>query len=219
MLSLIASTVFFFLVADALFGLLPAGELADYGLTLSCVAALLLGVAAAALVEYGLTRAWPSGRRLVLDDQGLTAIVDEAEDARHFNWSDHIATVKWYFSLRGFTRAGRERRVPASWLCLACQVQQSGRWVVAFSLMPRDKATVYLKDDEFEKIDPARQLAGGGRLQGPVPVRSPELPAELLSGPTGPHWLAERRRWAEGVELAPPDFGVLLDWLNLHQDG
>ncbi|MDX1614915.1 MAG: hypothetical protein R3300_11445 [Candidatus Promineifilaceae bacterium] len=218
LLALVGGTVLFFLVANVLLASLPAGGLGDYTLALSCLSGLLLGLATAAGAEYGLKRVWPSGRRLVLDEQELRAIV-AGEETRHFRWSGWISAIKWYFSLRGFTRAGRERRVPASWLCLACQVQQEDERLVVYSLMPRDQAASYLAKDEFEKIDPAEQFGGGSGLRAPVPVRSPELPAELLSGPTGPHWLAERRRWAEGLELAPADFGVLLDWLRQHQDG
>jgi hypothetical protein len=44
----------------------------------------------------------------------------------------------------------------------------------------------------------------------------PSLPANMLTGKEGPYWLAERRRWQEGMELTQQDFELFLQEVDQH---
>lgn len=45
----------------------------------------------------------------------------------------------------------------------------------------------------------------------------PELPASLLAGKDGIYWLAERRRWIEGLELTRQDFLATVEQIERYR--
>jgi hypothetical protein len=67
------------------------------------------------------------------------------------------------------------------------------------------------------EIKPAELFAGGFTSRFALPAR-PQLSAQLLAGPGGRYWLAERNRWQEGVELTPDDFSLLWQTIKRSTD-
>ncbi|MGH2536824.1 MAG: hypothetical protein ACRDHL_05480 [Candidatus Promineifilaceae bacterium] len=193
---------------------LPEGTfLREFGLALSCLLAFPVGVAAAGLGELILKRLWPSGRGLNLDESGLEAQLPNGEGVR-IQWSKRINPTCWYFSLRGFPRGGRERQVPASYTCLACQLQQDGRRLVVYTLAPERQAAAYTQRGDFVRLRPGQLYDSNMVRRFMIAPARPELPTSLLAGKDGPYWLAERRRWLEGLELKPEDFDNLMARLD-----
>ncbi|MCI0577098.1 MAG: hypothetical protein L0332_26080, partial [Chloroflexi bacterium] len=182
----------------------------EYNLVLSCAGGLPIGLTIAALSEYVLKRTWRSGRTVALDETGIT--VNQPDEApMTVEWAKRIVPTRWYFELKGFPRGGRERRAPTGWLCLACQLQQDDNRFTVFSFLPRKRAARWLENGrQFREIHPAELHESGWRERINVPSR-PSLPANLLTGKDGPFWLAERRRWNEGLELTANDFETFME--------
>jgi hypothetical protein len=193
----------------------PPGGIADYALALSCFGALPLSLGLGALAEYYLKRTWHSGRQVKVNHEGMTVVLSKEEDLS-IDWSQRGNQVLWNFPLKGYPRGGRERRVPGNWLCLASQVQQDENRFIVFSLMSPKQADPLLEKYRFHSINIADFYDSNGvknRLSAPS---RPSLPANMLTGKEGPYWLAERRRWQEGLELTPNDFEFFLDKVDTH---
>jgi hypothetical protein len=115
--------------------------------------------------------------------------------------------TRWFFRLRGYARGGKERRMPASWLCLACQLQQGEVKLILFTFMPPARAQALLSD--FHEIKPAEVYTRSVKDRLVAPSR-PTVPAATLAGKEGRYWLAERNRWQEGAELTAADFETFI---------
>jgi hypothetical protein len=189
----------------------------DYAVLVACAGALPLGIGLAAGVERFLKQLWRSGKTVVVDE---TAVIlrQNKEDRREIYWARPYQLTGWYFSLNGYPRGGRERNFPASYYCVALQAQQDETRIICFCFV--DPATLedWRQSNAFHKIKPADLFEGGFTSRGftsrgftsrfTLPTR-PQLSAQLLAGPSGRYWLAERNRWQEGVELTPDDFTTL----------
>lgn len=201
-------------IMRGLFGL--AGNTADYIYVLSCAGGLPIGLAISWVVEQGLKRVWHSGNSVKLDDTGLHLRVREAED-QIIEWQHHVGMTNWYFQISGYVRGGRERRVPTKWLCLASQIRQEDQRVIIYTYMPPRKAAAWLAEENsdiaFYEIKPRDIYTSTLRDRFLAPAR-PEIPKQVLAGKDGTYWLAERRRWSEGVELTPEDFTTFMHYLK-----
>lgn len=194
------------------------GPVAAYALPLSCVLGLVLALAMAGLAETLMKRYWPSGRRLVIDDQQLRAWLPGGEEVG-LNWSDRVWAVSWTFSLAGYPRGGRERRLTKQHHCVACQLQQDERRVIVYGYLKGKQAVTLLGGDAFHRIEPAeyydrrslRVLRGSNER--------PQLPTSVLTGKDGFYWLAEQRRWTSGIELTPGNFVTFWDTVKDRLEG
>lgn len=223
------------LAFQLLTGLLPdllPRNLTDYAVFLSCLGSIPLALAAVWGVEHLLKRIWPSGLSLALDETGL--YVEDRRSERQalkgeaaleagqpvFQWAKPMRFTNWYFRLDRYTRGGRERRVSPKWFCLATELQQDENRLIVFTFMPPQQADelFHKKHDPlaFHQILPAELQTDSlrGRLG---PPSRPSIPNQLLHSKDGRYWLAERRRWEQGIELTPQDFETLLAYAQTHQ--
>lgn len=193
--------------------------LVDYSFFLSCAGGLPIAFLFIWGLEKWLKRVWHSGLSIALDKQGLyihdrrmgQATAAPTEPA--MIWAGHMGQTRWYFRPHGYPRGGRERRVPAKWLCLAVELQQDEYRLSAFTFMPPDEAASWVDDPrkEFHPINPAELFEESLRSRLGPPER-PMIPNRLLQSRDARYWLAERRRWEYGIELSPEDFATLLSY-------
>lgn len=215
MLIVVASFVIGFFVLNGFL----SGSLADdslvaaYSLPLSCILALVFAMAAAGASEALMKRYWPSGRRVVIDGQGLRASLPEGKEAS-LDWSGRVWAVRWYFSLEGYPRGGRERRLTAKHFCLACQLQQDDVRIIVYGYLKGNEVESLLAGGDFNKIEPDEYYERGRlrRLRGATD--RPQLPTKVLTGKDGPYWLAEQRRWTAGLELTTGDFAIFYETIR-----
>ncbi len=201
-------------IMRGIFGLVE--NTADYIYVLSCAGGLPIGLAISWVVEQGLKRVWHSGNSVKLDETGLQLQTRTGEE-QMIDWDHHIAVTNWYFQLSGYMRGGRERRVPTKWFCLASQLRQEDQRVLIFTYLPPRKAITWLEEKNseitFHEIKPRDIDTSTLRDRFMAPTR-PEIPKQVLAGKDGTYWLAERRRWTEGVELTPQDFTTFMHYLK-----
>jgi hypothetical protein len=191
-------------------GPLFAGRsLSSYSFTLSCLFALIIALAGASAGERIMKRYWTSGRRVVLGNSGLEATLPKGKQAT-LDWSARVWAIRWYFSLKGYPRGGRERRLTPAHLCLACQLQQDEVRLIVYCYLKEDKAETLLSSGDFHRIYPAAYYEHN-RLRIRQSTDRPQIPIDVLAGKDGPFWLAEQRRWSAGIELTANDFAVFYE--------
>lgn len=198
-------------------------EIVDYTTFLACVGSIPFALVIIWGLEKILKRVWHSGLSLVLDDTGITVNDTRDKSQLRYNqnepenhairWSGNLMHLKWYFKLSGYPRGGRERRIPAKWMCLATELVQDESRLNVFTFMPPDDAARWIEDSRhgFQRINQA-ELAENSLRSRIGPPSRPTLPNELIHSKEGRYWLAERRRWQYGVELSAEDFVTLLDY-------
>jgi hypothetical protein len=182
---------------------------------------LVLALAISAGLEVWLKRIWPSGRSLTLDENGI-CIKEKGAEEQMIRRSEGLARLNWQFSLRGYRRGGREKRLSQNWVCLACQLQQGDTRLIVHSYMPPQKAKIWLDTEaahpKFYEIQPADLYESSLKARLGAPAR-PQIGSEILRGSDGRYWLAERHRWDEGFELTPDDFAIFMDKVAAWQSG
>jgi len=217
-LALLAVYAVCFVAIRSLIGFAP-GELPSFAISLSCLLSLPLALVLVWLLEKWLKTVWPSGYNLVLADDRLQVNQPEL-DSLTFSWAMPLDLLTWYFSLQGYKRGGPERRVPANWLCLACQVQQEESRLIVFTYAAPAKAEVYLDGRapviKFHKINPVEVYSSTLSSRFQPPSRPNVIPTQVLNGKDGRFWLAEQRRWQEGLELPLKEFETFLNYLQVH---
>lgn len=224
---LIISLIVGFLLIQLLFSLLASGtRIVEFATVISCILTIPLALGIAWIVEKALKREWRSGKSLTLDEDFLTynshklkndqAVDDESQFS--FDWSKRVNILNWYFKLKGFPRAGRERRVPSKWLGLASQIQQDDSRVIVFCYLPPQNAAVWIDNEDIS--EPFVEISleevykqAGQRRRGSASTR-PNLAPSLLTSPEGRYWLAEQKRWQVGVELTGQDFEIFIDYVD-----
>ncbi len=197
------------------------GAVRDYAVSLSCVGGLVMSLAISAIAEKGLKRIWHSGRNLTLDDTGILVQLRHQAD-QHFRWDGHLTRLNWTFKLSGYRRGGREKRLSAKWVCLACQLQQDDQRLIVYSYMPPQKASRWLENDraqqKFHPLNLATISDSSFSARVKMPIR-PEISNEILTGKDGRYWLAECHRWLDGLELTAKDFATLMEEITRRQSG
>lgn len=199
-------------------------SLLDYTFALSCTLAVLLALAISWGVEALLKRYWHSGEQIILDVDGIRRVRkagpvtdSTANSDVSMRWNLPMSRAFWYFRLKGYARAGREKRVQSSWLCLAAELQQDDTRLSVYTYMPPRKAAALL--ESFEQTEPFYELPmavlyeEAGKKRRGAQTR-PEIPAKWIHGKEGRYWIAERRRWQGGAELQPEDFVSLLNYVE-----
>lgn len=209
---------FFFLRAIIRFA---PGDLPSFALSISCVLSVPVALGVAWGLEKWLKKIWPSGYNLVLADAAFQVNQPEFEPLT-FDWTGNVDLLGWCFSLRGYKRGGPERRVPDSWLCLACQVQQDDSRLIVFTYAAENKTSPYLVASsapvKFHKINPVEVYGNTLSNRFQPPSRPETIPTHVLNSKDGRFWLAEQRRWREGLELPFKEFEVFLNYLRNRSD-
>jgi hypothetical protein len=185
----------------------------DFYFILSCAGAMALSIGAAGLSEYYTKSRWLSGRSLLINKQGMITTEKDGEKA-YFTWDGHMSLVKWYIHLSGYRKGGRERRVQSDWYCVSCQVQQDEDRFVAYTYMPEEKAGQFFDDKRFLQLRPGEFEQNSMLRRWLTPPKRPNIPTKVLAGKQGHFWLAERRRWSDGMEFEIDDFFVILNELD-----
>lgn len=202
-----------FLVLNNVISNITGSFLADYALVLSCSGGLLVGLAFAGISEYILKRSWPSGHGVVYDDMGAEVKLPDGKSVT-FDWSKRLWATKWTFSLMGYPRGGREKRLSTRHYCLACQVQQDESRFIFYTYLPQQRAEALLEKDHFQVIKPGEYYETSLYRKWITSPDRPDIPVSALTGKLGVYWMAERRRWTEGIEFSPDDFESFLKELD-----
>ncbi|MBE7531290.1 MAG: hypothetical protein HND44_18305 [Chloroflexi bacterium] len=213
-------TILFFTLLNTLWPQIAPPRLVDFAFIIACSSSLGLALVAVWGIEQGLKRVWHSGRVVTLNEDG---IVVQDVDAPPFalNWQGNMNQLYWRFTLKGYKRGGRERRVPEKWICLAVQVREGENQVITYTYAAPQKAEELMTRHgraHFNEIYPANVYAGDGRNRYlSLPSRPAKIPADILAGKDGKQWLAEQRRWVEGFELTNQDFEEFISAVIGHQ--
>jgi hypothetical protein len=193
----------------------PAGD-PDYAFIMACGGAFPVALAVVWLAEKLMKQYWPSGRFVTLMGDGIQVQAEPGEPLT-LTSSSAIAPLFWHFDLSGWQRGGRERRVPRSWLCLAVELKVGKTQVIVYTYLSRSQAQKWLSATDspvqFHKISPLEVYDNSIRSRMTGPSR-PEIPAAVLTGKDGRYWLAERRRWTEGLELTPKEFELFMNHIQ-----
>ncbi|MEW5989651.1 MAG: hypothetical protein AB1791_23755, partial [Chloroflexota bacterium] len=171
-----------------------------------------LGLGLTALGESLLKRLWPSGRQVVVDEQTIQLRADGRLTS--LDRTKLITPTYWYFQLKGYPRAGAERRPPEGHFCLACRLQQDEATIILFTFASPKLAATWTADKRFHELPPAALYGKGPGRRLFTPPTRPKLSAELIRSKDGPYWLAERGRWQDGLELTESDFTQLMGILD-----
>lgn len=205
-----------YLLLSLLVNLLNPAGAPDGAFFFTCGGGVVLGLGLAWLGEKLLKRFWHSGRMLTLTDDELRVTNRDAPEMA-IAWAE-MAGLYWQFSLKGFQRGGRERRVNKDWVCLAVQLLDKEQPVIAYTYLPTQKATslaTAVAPLTFHTINP--QDVYESRISSRFnPPERPEIPSRVLAGKDGKYWLAERKRWAAGFELTAVDFQTLITAVHQH---
>jgi len=208
-----------FIVSFVLFnqylGSLTGTLISEYSWALSCISGLVIGLIFAGAGEFFLKRLWPSGRSVILDEFGAKATLSNGQQIA-LEWSLRSYATKWYFALKGFPRGGREKRVPASYYCLACQVQQDEDRLIVYGYFSKKQAAGWLESGDFFEIKPGEFYENNPLRKWFRSPDRPDVPISALTGKTGPYWMGERRRWTHGLELTADDFETFINRISDH---
>ncbi len=202
-------------------------SIVDYSTFLACIGGFPLALLAVWALENGLKRVWHSGLSIEIDDEGIAV-----QDTRHrtsshtveaapgFVWAEEMRLINWYFNLDAYPRGGRERRIDKNWLCLASEVQQDETRMSVYSFVPPKQAERLIA--QSVSTAPARELNPADVYDSSIrsrvgPPTRPTIPTSILHGKDGRYWLAERRRWEVGIELAPEDYETFLNEIIAHR--
>ncbi len=182
---------------------------ADQWLILSCISGLALGLGMAWLFEWGLKRVWKSGKTVEIKHD-VIVIKQKGDVAAMLRMDAPVTNLKWYFGLKGYPRAGRERRIDGKWLCLACQLMQGEQRLIVYGFLPPDDGQALIQSGDFFQIDPTEVYEKSFRTRMGAASNRPKLSTRVLTGRAGRYWSAEQRRWGSGWELTAEDFQTLL---------
>jgi len=184
--------------------------ISEFAFILSCSFALLVSLGLAAITERYLKLNWPSGQRVELSESGAVVYLKEAR-TNAIDWSDRFTVLRWYFAIKGYAVGGRERRLSKNYFCLALQLQQDDQRFVVNCYLSSSQVSPIIEGKGFLKISPAEYYKGGFVSRWIGSTDRPKIPSSVLAGREGPYWIAERRRWTEGMELESDDFLAFLD--------
>ena len=215
-----------FVIIQLLLSLLASGTLLiEFATALSCLGAIIFALGAAWISEVYLKRVWHSGISLSLGESKLSfqkRSVQEKEAGEKpepivIDWQKTVNVSRWYFQLSGYARAGRERRVSNQWFCLACMLQQDDDTIVVFAYFPPKEAAEWVENGQlsepFHEISLAHLYSEAGKKKRDASTR-PAIPSALLAGNDGRYWLAEKKRWQDGVELKQEDFTRYTEYIE-----
>ncbi|MCP5097886.1 MAG: hypothetical protein GY943_20250, partial [Chloroflexi bacterium] len=179
------SAIVLLLLAFFLMRLVFQATMDESPFILVCGAALPIGLGAVWLLEISLKRLWPSGRNLVFTESEVKA-TNRVQNDLQLKWGEDLSQLNWHFNLKGYPRGGRERRIPASWLCLASQLQQGERRLVVYAYVSPQKAATILENTavnpSFHPIEPKDVYKTSLRSRYMSTPTRPDIPSKVLAG-------------------------------------
>lgn len=209
-LSMLVLGILFYFAVDSwiLRPLIQGTELDDYRAILRLIFAVVLAIVGGFLVEKFLKRVWKSGRSLTLLQDAVVASNKGAE-TMHVDLAQSELIV-WRYPMKGFSRGGRERRVPSGNYLVACQISSDDVVLSAFTFLSTKDMREILARSQVIDVNMAMLYGNSKRLRGVTPAQRPGMVTkERHQWPTKV-WEAETRRWSEGFELEPVDFSSLM---------
>ena len=213
-LIMLLAAILCFLLVDrlALAPLLNGGDWEGFRPFLRILLSVVLGVIVGGGAEAFLKRRWKSGRFLRLEDGALT-IQEKNIPAQRIEWNKRVNILRWRFTLRGYPRGGRERRITTGHHLLACRLLQDDVQVTFFCYLSSKRTAEVPGIAKFVTIDMAK-LYGSNLLSRFSRPERPSIPAKMLSSKQGQIWAAEKGRWETGFEMEPSDFVTLMSALD-----
>ena len=153
-LTIVAGLIGGFLLIRLLLGWFAQDSLLmEFATVISCMGAIPIALGIAWAVEEYLKKTWSSGLEIELGENALRFAgglkENSQRDVRTFALDQRVNLTNWYFKLKGYSKAGRERRVSDKWYCLASQIQQNGERLITFSYLPPDKAQVWIENQQL----------------------------------------------------------------------
>ena len=220
LLALIVGLVLGFLLISFIIRLLNGGNLPDYILIVSCIGSIPIAFALVWLIEQALKRTWHSGITVTLSQPHTVTLRTAQGEEKVVAVGGGFHQTNWFFSMKGYPRGGRERRVEKSWFCLACELQQDEEQLIFYTYAPTKTASHWTEEGattpSFQQIHPPELYDTSIRGRMGPPTR-PNIPPEMVRSANGRYWLAERRRWTHGLELSTDDFATLLTFITSNQ--
>lgn len=210
-LIMLAATILFFVIVNPLIlaPLLNGTDLEGFRAFFRTVVSVVLGVCVGGIAENILKKRWPSGRMLQINPNGIT-ILEKNIPSECIEWGERINILRWWYVLRGYPRGGRERRVPTGHYLLAVKLLQDECLLNVHSYMKPKQAELVPGYSKFSSIEMNSIYKSGLFTQFSRPLR-PTIPTDLLAGPKGKIWAAEKERWVSSFELEPEDFSQLME--------
>jgi hypothetical protein len=93
-------------------------------------------------------------------------------------------------------------------------LQQDESRIIVYSYMPEERAGPFMEDNRTLELRPSDYIQSSVFRRWLSPPSRPEIPTKVLIGKQGHYWLAERRRWNEGLELNIDDFFIFMEEVN-----
>jgi hypothetical protein len=158
-------------------------------LCLNLLGGVLIGAGIAWLTEQVLLKAWPSGRKLIVNSDYVEIGSNSANPVR-IAWNLPVSAIAWRFVVpksRTF--------VPKGWLCLSCRLSQNDQTITLYTFSNPSEAQKLPQWTAFEHLISQKDGAGPG---------SEHLSAIIAE--QGQLRAAERDRWEFGAELSRADF-------------
>jgi hypothetical protein len=93
-------------------------------------------------------------------------------------------------------------------------LQQDESRIIVYSYMPEERAGQFMEDNRTLELRPGEYIQSSVFRRWFTPPGRPEIPTKVLVGKQGHYWLAERRRWNEGMELDIDDFFLFMEEVN-----
>lgn len=220
LLALVAGLPLGFFLISQLIRLLNGGTMPDYIVVASCIGSLPISFAIVWLTEQMLKRTWHSGITVTLAQPGRITVHTAQGEEKTVLLTNGLHQTNWFFSMKGYPRGGRERRVEKSWFCLACELQHDEEQLIFYTYAPTKTALHWSENGSvsppFHQIYPPELYDTSIRGRMGPPTR-PNIPPEVVRSANGRYWLAERRRWTQGLELSTADFATLLTFITSYQ--
>lgn len=170
---------------------------------ISFLAAIAMALAAATIGDYVLKRVWPSGRKLVVDLQGI--VLEDRRKGRskdiRLRWDQRINPLSWRFKVsRG------SARVQKGWIMLGLKLLQDEEDLTMYTFMPAKDAEALPAYGLFTALASRHELESDK-----LPLREKSEQRRLLK--------AEQDRWEDGAEIRREDFPFLIQTLTEHIKG
>jgi hypothetical protein len=164
------------------------------------IGGIVLALFFAFVADKLLKRLWPSGRALIVDQQGLVL-----EDKRgrqnktiRMQWGEHINPVTWRFKVRRSSA-----KVQKGWMMLSVKLVQDESEMIIYSFLPEKEASLLPNYDKFIPLMPRAELESDA-----LSLREKGEQKRLLA--------TERERWEDGAEIQRKDFFDLITILMGH---
>lgn len=161
---------------------------------------LLLSLGGGALIAFGLEqilrRRWPSGRKLVVNDD-VIALVKDGKIETQVDPQAYTNVLAWHFVVK------RNSRVRKGWYVIGFALEQDGKTIPVYTFAPPETFDNMPLASHFKKlVDPRKQKDDTQSLR--------------RAGDQRRLYEAERLRGMDGAEITFDQFQILMTHLQQH---